>query len=88
MSGMPNLAKPLVRLSDPLGIMPKEFQRQLSDPLNLVSKPEEPAPPTQQQLYSIAQSQQQAKRAAAIDSANTTNASLSRASMGATYLGG
>jgi len=88
MSGMPNLAKPLVRLSDPLGIMPKEFQRQLSDPLNLVSKPEEPAPPTQQQLYATVQTQQAAKRSAAITSANTTNASLSRASMGATYLGG
>jgi hypothetical protein len=88
MSGLPNLGKPLVRLSDPLGIMPKEFQRQISDPLNLVSQPEQPAPPTQQQLYGIVQSQQQAKRASAINSANTTNASLSRASMGATYLGG
>jgi len=88
MSGIPNLAKPLTKLSDPLGLMPKEFDRQISDPLNLVSQPEQPAPPTQQQLYSTVQTQQAAKRAAAIQSANTTNASLSRASMGATYLGG
>lgn len=88
MSGLPNLTKPLVKLADPLGIMPKEFDRTISDPLNLVSKPEEPAPPSQQQLYTMSQNDAAARRLAAQNQADTTNASLSRASMGAKYLGG
>jgi hypothetical protein len=86
--GLPNLTKPLVKLTDPLGIMPKEFNRTLADPLGVITKPEEPKQPTQQDLYGMAQNDVAARKAAAINQSNTTNASLSRASMGAKYLGG
>ncbi|CAB3644103.1 hypothetical protein [Trinickia soli] len=88
MSGLPNLTNPLLKLTDPLGLMPKEVDRTVADPLGLVTKPAQPTTPSQQQLYGLVQSQQAAKRAAAINESNTTNASLSRPSMGASYLGG
>jgi hypothetical protein len=86
--GLPNLSKPLQFLADPLGIMPKSMRSTVADPLQLFSQPEQPAQPSQQQLQTMAQNDAAAKRAAAIDQANTTNASLSRSSMGAKYLGG
>jgi hypothetical protein len=86
--GLPNLSKPLQFLADPLGIMPKSMRSTVADPLQLFSQPDQPKPPTQQQLYDTVQTQDAARRAAAANQADTTNASLSRASMGAKSLGG
>jgi len=87
MSALPDLTKPLVKLSDPFGILPKETQRQISDPLNMVSKPITPAGPTQEELTAAIKTDINTRRAAAANQAATTNSSLSRASLGAQVLG-